>query len=268
MSTGLTRRQVRTLIEAGWGHPLQGVLIEPHVADPFRASIRGALLACPSAALHGMSGARLRRLSGLPVWRETEQAELILPRGRTFHKRRGVQLYTGLHDDELVFVEGFPASDLRRTIAHLSFRLGLDDLVCLVDSARRTGWDVNPDTALGPKRLVQAIALSDPLSESALETHGRLLLVRAGFVPEALQYEVVDDAGKVVRFDLAWPSARVAIEFDGRAYHDDPGAMHRDRSKSNTAAVKGWRLLRFTWYDIFRRPEYVLATVRDAFSRG
>ena len=48
MRAGLTRRQIRTLIESGWHHPFQGVLIEPGVPNPFRSRIRGGLLVCPA----------------------------------------------------------------------------------------------------------------------------------------------------------------------------------------------------------------------------
>ena len=223
----------------------------------------------PRGAADSVTSARLHCLWGLPIWHESEQLELIFPAGLTAHTRRGMRLHTGLRDEELVFVDGIPTSDVERTVCELSLRLATDDLVCLVDSARRTGWKVNPHTVLGPKRLLAALALSDPRSESALETHGRLLLSRAGLPPEVLQYELIDDAGRRHgRFDMAWPSARLVVEFDGRAYHEDPSAVRRDRTKANATAIEGWRLLRFTWDDVMRRPAYVIALVRSALFGG
>ncbi len=269
MAAGLSRRQLRTLVESGWGHPFQGVFVAPHVADPFRAGVRAALLACPSAAAHGVTAARLHRLWGLPAWRESEQPVLILPAGQSINTRRGLRLHTGLREDERLLVEGLPTANVGRTVYHLSVPLRLDDLVCLVDSATRCGWTPTPGPVRGRRRLLQAVALSDARSESPLETYGRLLLVRAGLTPEVLQYELFDALGSAfARFDMAWPSVRLAVEMDGREYHDEPTALYRDRSKSNAAMLDGWRLLRFTWFDVTRRPEWVVATVRTALARG
>jgi very-short-patch-repair endonuclease len=269
LAAGLSSRQLRTLVESGWGRPFRGVFVAPAVADPFRSSVRAALLASPSAAAHGVTAARLHGLWGLSVWRESEQPQLILPAGQTFNPRQGLRLHTGLLEDDRVLVEGFPAASLGRTVYHLSLALELDALVCVVDSATRRGWVPATGPVRGRRRLLDAMALADVRSESALETHLRLLLVRAGLRPEVLQYELrVASGPPYVRFDFAWPSVRLAIEADGREYHDDPSALYRDRSKANAAMLDGWRVLRFTWFDIMRRPEWVLAAVRTALGRG
>ncbi len=269
VAAGLTRRQLRTLAETGWRRPFQGVYVAPVVSDPFRASVRAALLACPSAFAYGVTAGRLHRLQGLPLWRQAEPPELILPMGQSFNSRPGVRMHTGLGENEATVVEGFGVAVLARTVYGLSLALGLDELVCVVDSATRRGWTPATGPTRGKKRLAEALALSDPRSESALETYGRLLLVRSGMAPEVLQYELIDGWGRCfARFDLAWPSARLAIEFDGREYHDEPEALYRDRSKANAALLDGWRVLRFTWFDVMRRPEWVVATVRKALARG
>ena len=269
LSAGLTRRQLRTLVESGWRHPFQGVYVAPGVADPFRTSVRAALLACPSAAAFGVTSARLHKLWGLPIWRESEQPELITPAGLGLRSRPGLRLRTGLLETERVMVDGLPVASLGRTVHHLSLRLRLDELVCLVDSAARRGWVPVTGPSRGRRRLLDAMALSDARSESALETYIRLLLVRAGLTPEVLQHELVDAANqRYVRLDLAWPSVRLAIEVDGREFHDEPGALYRDRAKANLALLDGWRVLRFTWFDVMRRPEWVVATVRKALGRG
>jgi hypothetical protein len=269
LKAGVTRRQLRTLVESGWGHPFQGVFVAPGAADPFRTSVRAALLACPSAAAHGMTAARLHTLWGLPVWRDSEQPELITPAGHSLNNRRGLCLRTGLLEHERVMVDGLPATSLGRTVHHLSSVMEFDALVCLVDSATRRGWIPATGPPRGRRRLLAAMALSDARSESPLETYIRLLLGRAGLPPEVLQHRLVDAWGKpYARLDLAWPSVRLAIEVDGREYHDAPGALYRDRSKANAALIDGWRVLRFTWFDVTQRPEWVVATVRRALGRG
>jgi very-short-patch-repair endonuclease len=64
--------------------------------------------------------------------------------------------------------------------------------------------------------------------------------------------------------DVAFPDAKVAIEFDGWAYHSDVERFRADRSKGNALVRAGWRLLRFTWHDLVNRPQYVIAEIRAA----
>jgi very-short-patch-repair endonuclease len=149
----------------------------------------------------------------------------------------------------------------------LASALAFDDLVCFLDSALRLGWRPQ-QLRLGRKRrrrVHAALALTDPRSESTFETLLRLRFVRAGLVPEALQYEVVDAAGQVyARLDIAWPSIKLAIEADGRIHHDTVPALYRDRTRANALELQGWTILRFTWADLQRRPGWVVSQVRMA----
>jgi len=51
------------------------------------------------------------------------------------------------------------------------------------------------------------------------------------------------------RFDLSWPDAMIACEVDGATYaqgrHTRGQGVHNDCVKLSTAAVMGWRVLRF-----------------------
>ncbi|MET0189306.1 MAG: type IV toxin-antitoxin system AbiEi family antitoxin domain-containing protein, partial [Pseudonocardia sediminis] len=47
--------------------------------------------------------------------------------------------------------------------------------------------------------------------------------------------------------DLAFPRHRVAIEFDGWAFHSGPDRFQNDRTKGNALVAAGWTVLRFTW---------------------
>ena len=55
----------------------------------------------------------------------------------------------------------------------------------------------------------------------------------------------------------------VAIEADSRAWHTLSADLQRDCTKANVLAKLGWRVLRFTWGDVRRRPQYVIATVAE-----
>jgi hypothetical protein len=165
---------------------------------------------------------------------------------------------------------GFRITSLGQTVSQLCYDLTCDDLVCLLDSALHLGWDptLHPLNRAKMAYLSAALALADGRSESALETLLRLLLVRAGVGPETLQLKLYDDRGRrIARLDMAWPSRMLAVEADGREFHDKVEALYRDRDRQNDVVIDDWRVLRFTWYDLIHRPARVLEKVRAALAR-
>jgi hypothetical protein len=54
------------------------------------------------------------------------------------------------------------------------------------------------------------------------------------------------------------------IEGDSRRWHNTSEAFITDRERDNRAMLAGWRVLRYTWWDIEERPEYVVMQVREA----
>lgn len=64
--------------------------------------------------------------------------------------------------------------------------------------------------------------------------------------------------------DLAFPDARVAVEFDSWAWHSDHERFRRDRRKGNDVVLSGWTLLRVTWFDLVEAPDRVVAQIRHA----
>lgn len=62
--------------------------------------------------------------------------------------------------------------------------------------------------------------------------------------------EVVFAPPRRWRFDLAWPSRKLAAEIEGGTWvsgrHSRGAGMRKDAEKYNTAALAGWMVLRFT----------------------
>lgn len=92
------------------------------------------------------------------------------------------------------------------------------------------------------------------------------LLIEAGISGFAVNYPLAV-AGREYRIDVAFPEQRVAVEVDGRAFHTDHRSFQRDRTRQNDLVAAGWRVLRFTWEDLTRRPEQVLADISRFISR-
>ncbi|MEZ5340805.1 MAG: DUF559 domain-containing protein [Acidimicrobiales bacterium] len=74
---------------------------------------------------------------------------------------------------------------------------------------------------------------------------------------------MLDEAGALVaQVDLAYPSAKYAIELDSVAYHLNREAFIEDRRRDAALARVGWLVRRFTWEQFRNEPELVLATIR------
>ncbi len=56
------------------------------------------------------------------------------------------------------------------------------------------------------------------------------------------------------RFDVAFPSVKIAAEIDGGVWtagrHTRGAGFIKDQEKTNAAALLGWRVFRFTWRDV------------------
>jgi very-short-patch-repair endonuclease len=107
------------------------------------------------------------------------------------------------------------------------------------------------------------LALADPRAESPMESRLRLLLVRAGLPPPVVQHEMVDEYGFVVaRFDLAYPEAMLAIEYDGRG-HRRREYSSDDRWRDGTTADAGWHTMPFGYDDVMVTKPRTVQLVRN-----
>lgn len=68
--------------------------------------------------------------------------------------------------------------------------------------------------------------------------------------------------------DFCWPNARLVVEADSYAWHRSPRSLDDDRERDAALVLAGWRVLRFTWEQVRRRPDYVAATLLRALGAG
>lgn len=88
-----------------------------------------------------------------------------------------------------------------------------------------------------------------------------LVIIRKAALPEPVQeYPFVLPSGPI-RFDLAYPDRRLAIEGDGYTCHGDLERFNRDRERDVEAGFFGWSVLRYTWAQITFRPDYVAHSI-------
>lgn len=74
-----------------------------------------------------------------------------------------------------------------------------------------------------------------------------------GFDQSDLQTEYRFHPTRRWRFDVAFPSLRVAVECDGHGFgHQSIGGRKADHEKANAAAESGWIILRYTPSELTR----------------
>lgn len=75
-------------------------------------------------------------------------------------------------------------------------------------------------------------------------------------------------AGRTYFVDVAFPAARLAVEIDGLAYHSDAERFQGDRHRQNDLVGAGWTVLRFTWWDLETRPDYIVGRIASMLARS
>jgi very-short-patch-repair endonuclease len=186
-------------------------------------------------------------------------AEVLVPRDA--RRRSDLLVRRGtVPRSEVVSAGGCRVTCPVRTAWDLARRLPLADAVVAVDalarrrSASDPGYRAAAPGARSCRVLDRVVALADRRSESVLETRLRLNLVLGGLPVPDVQYRVHDDYGFVqARVDLAYPSARLAIEYDGEP-HFTPTRSRADRQRDLTLADLGWHTMRLTYDDVDGDP--------------
>jgi Protein of unknown function (DUF559) len=72
--------------------------------------------------------------------------------------------------------------------------------------------------------------------------------------PEVNQWLVLPDRGPPIKADFLWRAQRVVVETDGYKFHGTRQAFERDRNRDQRLTVAGWRPIRTTWRQVYKRP--------------
>jgi very-short-patch-repair endonuclease len=206
--------------------------------------------------------------------------EVVVPRGAVVPRRAGVRARVTLvppHDRHLLGPAKLPCLRPARATLDLLRLLPLAEAVVVADavqhaelvSAGELAREVHEHAGLrGVRQAVRALSLADARAESPPESRLRLRLVLAGLRPVP-QHDVHDGTGRwVARVDLAFPEARLAVEYDGRAVHERGNVFARDRQRQNALIAAGWLVLRYTAEDLRWRPDAVVAEIAQALRRA
>jgi very-short-patch-repair endonuclease len=112
------------------------------------------------------------------------------------------------------------------------------------------------------RRLRVECSQGDSISERKLHSLLRGARIR-GWTANA----PVDVGFAILKFDVVFPRLKLILEVDGWRTHTEKARFQTDRTRQNAVVERGWRVLRFTWFDVTERPDYVLNRVRRAIAQ-
>ncbi|MGY1781440.1 DUF559 domain-containing protein [Geodermatophilus sp. SYSU D01036] len=263
-SGDLTPRQLRSFRRV-----VQGVYADP--ALPFDHRLRCeavALLLPPGAVIGGSSAAGWH---GAPWPGPNDPVTVLRPADVEWKGPRGVRVHrTSVGPDEVEVRDDIPLSTALRTSWDVAALEPPGTAVAALDAMVRAGSVSCADLSAGVRagsgrwgvtRVRRAVSLVDPRAESGPESRVRVALVTAGLAPEP-QFEVRHAGCFVARVDLAFPEARLAIEYEGE-HHFDGVQIVRDDERHARLTAAGWRVIRLSAADL-RVLDAVIRRVRAA----
>ncbi len=160
-----------------------------------------------------------------------------------------------------VLDEPGPVTTRGRTVVDCARDLPFDEALAVAYSALREGrvtaeaLHAAAQVSRGRTRVLKVLAAADERAASAFESVLRAQAIEAGLILEP--QVLVRVPGLTCRLDLADPHERLVVEADSFAWHGDRRALHRDCRRYTLLALAGWRVIRFSWEDVMRDPDYV-----------
>lgn len=262
----LTRRQLR---ERSYRRLVQGVYADPSLPMDHRLRCAGVALLLPDRAAIGAHSAAA--WYGAPFAGTHDPITVLRPSDVLWKGPRGVRVHqTELTECDVQLRDGIPVTSPVRTVWDVMALESLGTAVAAVDAIVRSGALSIEELRTvveagagrwGVTRVRRAADLVDARAESAPESRVRVALVLAGLAPVP-QYEVWDEGVLLGRVDLAWPEARLAVEYEG-AYHFEELQIVRDDARYERLLAAGWRVIRLSAVDL-RNLDGVVARVRAA----
>jgi hypothetical protein len=273
---GVTPKQVASLVSSGWCEPvMRGVYRVRAAPRTAEQRLLASVWFHPGVvvASHGAAA----RLQGLPGF-DGAAPEITIKRGRS-RRGQGVPLHSSLllPPEHRTVIRAIPCTVVERTLFDLAAVLRERRVATLVDWAVSRKLCTLEDlsgaffvlAARGRSGTAAMRSILDERGEddippaSELERRARRLFAEGGIPTPEFEVDL-GDAGWIGRVDCVWRDARLVVELDGRRFHGGATARDADRDRDNRLMAAGWRVLRFTWEDITKRPHWVLDTLRRA----
>jgi len=153
-----------------------------------------------------------------------------------------------------------------RTVIDCARALPFDAALTVADSALRSGA-VSIDELLaaeqasprtGRPAVRRVLAAADGRAANPFESVLRALALEVEGLEAEPQVWIGD-----ARVDLADRRLRIAIEAEGREFHNTKQGFQKDVRRYTALVRQGWLVVRFVWDDVMNRPDYVREVLTD-----
>lgn len=289
IAAGMSRGQLRRLVQRGaWLRLAHGVFapaglvaaaagdaVGKHgvrVAAALALTGPGAVASHHSAALiHGMD---VLGLGG------AEPVTLTRAPGGTSRRasRPGVHIHIAmLSKEDVVTWRGLLVTSVARTVIDVARASSFPGGVVAADSALRARQVSKAELDLcitqcarwpGIQKARRVAAFADARSESVLESISRVAFDDHGLPPPDLQAWVGSADEIIGRADFLWRDFRTVGEADGAIKYADPARAIAQLDRDARLRAAGFEVVHFTWRQITRTPDQVIASIQVAFRRG
>jgi hypothetical protein len=257
------RRLQRLLDDREVRRVLRGVYVRTDVPDTVELRVAAARLVLSphvvagnrtAAWLLGVDTFDYRELEILPA------LETYALRGRNRTRRTGcTPRVRDLAPRDVCEIAGIQVTTPLRTTLDLACSLRRRDALAAIDGFMR-GYGLTTDELArelgrwaGRRGVVQArdlVPLGTPKAESPGESRVRLELIDRGLPMPEPQWWVEHRGRRLFRLDMAYPRHRVAVEYDGREFHeDDEEYVENDRARREWLRQHGWAVVVVTRHD-------------------
>jgi very-short-patch-repair endonuclease/predicted transcriptional regulator of viral defense system len=268
---GLKRAAVRGRVRSGRLHRVhRGVYAVGHDAETPESALMTAVLACGRDAV--LSHRSAAALIGLRTCTRGS-VEVTVP-GQCGRWLEGIDSHQSstLSSSDRTFVNGIPCTTVARTLLDLADVVDRKGVERAIEEAerlrvfdRRKVNDVleysNGRRGASVLRAILATYEEPPLTQEELERLFLELCREAGIEEPRTQARIEFPEGDSAFVDFLWSASMLVVETDGRKSHGTPAAFERDRRRDRRLMMLGYRVVRFTWLDIDRRPEEVTRTL-------
>ena len=257
LELGITRRELeelvttdqvrRVLTNVYWPSAVEDSL--ENRAHALRLVMRPFSVICDQLAawLHGVDTFEYEELEILPP------LDVLVLRGHSRVRRTGCRgTERDLAPRDICEQQGLTLTTPLRTALDLACRLPrwkalatLDAFMRICGVTRLEMLEALPRYSgrRGVRQLRELSALADPLAESSGESFTRIAILDADLPEPQLQYWVEEGGHPVYRLDLAYPHHKVAIEYDGREFHENRAARQRDQRRRRWLRERGWTVI-------------------------
>ena len=120
----------------------------------------------------------------------------------------------------------------------------------------------------GHARAARVVASARAGAESPLESLSRLAFLQRGVPEPRLQVAFFDERGFVGRADMLFDEWRVIGEADGLGKYGSHADLVSEKVREDRLRDLGFEVVRWTWDDIHRRPDAVVAQLHRARDRA